>query len=98
MYTVEELCIRECCGQGFDKRKSLWKGKDGVWGREGKAFLQKSFPSLPQYLPKPLALTREMIKPAGYGDAVDADLAAFGDFAEHGGLGVGDHDVYGKLG
>ena len=39
-----------------------------------------------------------MIKPAGYGDAVDADLAAFGDFAEHGGLGVGDHDVYGKLG
>ena len=29
--------------------KSLWKGRDGVWGREGKAFLQKSFPSLPQY-------------------------------------------------
>ena len=28
--------------------KSLWKGRDGVWGREGKAFLQKSFPSLPQ--------------------------------------------------
>ena len=48
MYTVEELCIRECCGQGFDKHESLWKGRDGVWGREGKAFLQKSFPSLPQ--------------------------------------------------
>ena len=48
IYTVGEICIRECCGQGFDKRKSLWKGKDGVWGREGKAFLQKSFPSLPQ--------------------------------------------------
>ena len=29
--------------------KSLWKGRDGVWRREGKAFLQKSFPSLPQY-------------------------------------------------
>ena len=48
IYTIGEICIRECCGQGFDKRKSLWKGKDGVWGREGKAFLQKSFPSLPQ--------------------------------------------------
>ena len=34
MYTVEELCIRECCGQGFDKHESLWKGRDGVWGRE----------------------------------------------------------------
>ena len=34
--------------QGFNKHKSLWKGRDGVWGREGKAFLQKSFSSLPQ--------------------------------------------------
>ena len=25
--------------QGFDKVKSLWKGRDGVWGREGKTFL-----------------------------------------------------------
>ena len=39
-----------------------------------------------------------MIKPAGHGDAVNADHAAFGDLAEHGGLGVGDHDVYGKFG
>ena len=38
MYTVEEICIRECCGQGFDKHESLWKGRDGVWGREGKRF------------------------------------------------------------
>ena len=36
-------------GRGFNKTESLWKGRDGVWGREGKAFLQKSFPSLPQY-------------------------------------------------
>ena len=35
-------------GRGFNKTESLWKGRDGVWGREGKAFLQKSFPSLPQ--------------------------------------------------
>ena len=35
--------------RGFNKTESLWKGRDGVWGREGKAFLQKSFPSLPQY-------------------------------------------------
>ena len=39
--------------QGFNKRKSLWKGRDGVWGREGKAFLQKSFPSLPQSIHQP---------------------------------------------
>ena len=30
MYTVEEICIRECCGQGFDKHESLWKGRDAV--------------------------------------------------------------------
>lgn len=52
MYTVEELCIRECCGQGFDKRKSLWKGRDvfeEVREKRGgiPLFLQKSFPSLP---------------------------------------------------
>ena len=98
IYTVGEICIRECCGQGFGKHESLWKGRDGVWGREGKAFLQKNVPSLPQSPSKPLALAREMIKPAGHGDTVDADHAAFGDFAEHGGFGVGDHDVYGKLG
>lgn len=28
IYTIGEICIRECCGQGFDKRKSLWKGRD----------------------------------------------------------------------
>ena len=39
---------RQLRQQGFDNVKSLWKGRDGVWGREGKAFLQKSFPSLPQ--------------------------------------------------
>ena len=56
MYTVEELCIRECCGQGFDKHESLWKGRDGVWGREGKLFFRKVSPPFPNisnllYLP-----------------------------------------------
>ena len=35
--------------KGFDKVESLGKGRDGVWGREGKAFLQKGVPSLPQF-------------------------------------------------
>ena len=38
-------------GRGFNKTESLWKGRDGVWGREGKAFLQKSFPSFHFYFP-----------------------------------------------
>ena len=66
MYTVEELCIRECCGQGFDKHESFWKGRDGVWGREGKAFLQKSFPSLPQSSPSTSPSTPRS-PPAGRG-------------------------------
>ena len=33
--------------QGFNKRKSLWKGRDGVWGREGKLFFRKVFPPFP---------------------------------------------------
>ena len=45
MYTVEELCIRECCGQGFDKHESLWKGRDGVWGRESFSEEKLSLPS-----------------------------------------------------
>ena len=45
MYTVEELCIRECCGQGFDKHESLWKGRDGVWGRESFSSEKFSLPS-----------------------------------------------------
>ena len=40
MYTVEELCIRECCGQGFDKHESFWKGRDGVWGREQQGMIE----------------------------------------------------------
>ena len=50
MYTVEELCIRECCGQGFDKHESLWKGRDGVCGREEKLFFRKVFPPFPNIL------------------------------------------------
>ena len=34
--------------QGFDKPERLGKGRDGVWGREGEAFLQKGSSSLPQ--------------------------------------------------
>jgi len=46
------------CGKGFDKYKNLWKGREGIRaggvgeGREkrgGSPFLQKAFPSLPQY-------------------------------------------------
>ena len=29
------------CEQGFDKVESLWKGRDGAWGREGKPFSRK---------------------------------------------------------
>ncbi|WP_459567450.1 hypothetical protein, partial [Bilophila wadsworthia] len=32
------------CEQGFDKVESLWKGRDGAWGREGKPFSRKVFP------------------------------------------------------
>ena len=39
---------RERWEQGFDKHESLWKGRDGVWGREGEAFLQKGSSSPPQ--------------------------------------------------
>ena len=98
----ENLYLKKTCEQGFNKHKILWKERGGFGeGREivgGFPLLQKNFPSLPQSPSKPLALAREMIKPAGHGDTVDADHAAFGDFAEHGGFGVGDHDVYGKLG
>ena len=34
--------------QGFDKPERLGRGRDGVWGREREAFLQKGSSSLPQ--------------------------------------------------
>ncbi len=40
--------------QGFDKLERLGRGRDGVWGREGEAFLQKGSPSLPQLTASPL--------------------------------------------
>ena len=49
IYTVGEICIRECCGQGFDKRKSLWKRRDG--GPGGKSFSSEKFS-----LPSPISL------------------------------------------
>ena len=39
--------------QGFDKLERLGRGRDGVWGREGEAFLQKGSPSLPQLTASP---------------------------------------------
>ncbi|WP_462430357.1 hypothetical protein, partial [Bilophila wadsworthia] len=33
--------------QGFDKVQGLWKGRGGVWGREGKLFFRKVFPPFP---------------------------------------------------
>ena len=36
--------------QGFDKVKSLWKGRDGVWGRGEKLFFRKVFPPSPKLL------------------------------------------------
>ena len=43
-------------GRGFNKTESLWKGRDGVWGREGKLFFRKVSPPFPNisnllYLP-----------------------------------------------
>ena len=43
IYTVGEICIRECCGQGFDKHESLWKGRE-------------SFSSEKFSLPSPISL------------------------------------------
>ena len=42
---------RQLRQQGFDNVKSLWRGRDGVWGREGEAFLQKSSPPPPPPFP-----------------------------------------------
>ena len=64
MYTVEEICIRECCGQGFDKHESLWRGRRGMraalagLGGEGEPWgcsplPQKGSPSPPQFLSIP---------------------------------------------
>ena len=41
--------------------KSLWKGRDGVWGREGKLFSRKvfpPFPNIPHYNKSPSQLKR----------------------------------------
>ena len=40
--------------QRFNKHKSLWKGRDGVWGREGKSFLQKKL--FPPFVHQPCFL------------------------------------------
>ena len=34
--------------QGFDKLERLGRGRDGVWGREGEAFLQEGSPFIPK--------------------------------------------------
>ena len=51
IYTVGEICIRECCGQGFDKGKSL-RWEDGfrwqVWKRRG-LLIQEEPIFLPQF-------------------------------------------------
>jgi hypothetical protein len=56
IYTVGEICIRECCGQGFDKRKSLWEGR----GKRGGPPLSSenfSFPSPMPFFPSPTSPT-----------------------------------------
>ena len=42
--------------QGFNKHKSLWKGRDGVWEREGKLFIRKVFPPFPNAFHQPCFL------------------------------------------
>ena len=42
--------------QGFNNHKSLWKGRDGVWGREGKLFFRKVFPPFPNAFHQPCFL------------------------------------------
>lgn len=46
---------RESGQQGFDKHESLWKGRDGVWGREENAWGRSPLSSETFSLPSPMS-------------------------------------------